>query len=72
MASAKKCDRCGTLYEGKEISKKLKLKGINYEVVTSCFNIAFSGSHYTETFDLCPKCSEKYEKFLTGGDPDDE
>jgi hypothetical protein len=70
MASAKKCDRCGTLYEGKEISKKLK--GFNYEVVTSCFNIAFSGSHYTETFDLCPKCSEKYEKFLTGGDPDDE
>ena len=70
MASAKKCDRCGTLYKGEEISKKLK--GFNRKVVTSCFNVAFSGTHYTETFDLCPKCSEKYEKFLTGGDPDDE
>ena len=57
MASAKKCDVCGTLYEGynaKNDSKKVN--GMMF------LNIDCHGKYFShETIDCCPECLESIQ-----------
>ena len=66
---AKKCDRCGKLYE----QYSGKYENINGKV--NSVALYFSNGHgYADqaarTFDLCPRCLEDAVKYLT--DPDSE
>lgn len=63
MANAKKCDRCGKLYEvyhGIQMCKD----GHFYDTVIVA-NLGMSRS-----YDMCPECMTKLKEFLTemGGD----
>lgn len=62
---AKKCDRCGRLYEHydgrkvfpKSLSNSLALRDTDFE-----------GKFWTrDSFDLCEDCMTKLESFLYGG-----
>lgn len=50
MASASKCDRCGTLYEPPKCRPYISLIEDKH--------------HGTSYFDLCPKCQSELEKWL--------
>lgn len=63
MAMAKKCDRCGKLYEYYPTGNKLQYNAIRRihrnavgETIT-CIK--------TLTTDLCPECMNEFEKFMT-------
>ena len=63
MAIAKKCDRCGKLYEHYPTGNKSQYNAIRRfqrnavgETIT-CVN--------TLTTDLCPECMDEFEKFMT-------
>lgn len=63
MAMAKKCDRCGKLYEYYPTGNKLQYNAILRiqrnavgETIT-CIK--------TLTTDLCPECMNEFEKFMT-------
>lgn len=61
MAFAKKCDRCGRLYEGYNI--KPSATNIN-GVITA--NIDYFGKYYTQNIlDLCPECSDSFMRWLS-------
>ena len=58
MAKAKKCDRCGNLYEnynGIQMGKG----GYHYNT------IYVANDFITRGFDMCPECMTKLKKFLT-------
>lgn len=65
MAFAKKCDRCGKLYEpynGENDCKKIN--GI------MILNIGIRGKYYGHgPIDLCPKCKESFNQWLFAGKP---
>lgn len=64
MAIAKKCDRCGTLYEA--YNMKNDEKRIN-GVMT--LNIDRSQHHYSHgPFDLCPKCIGEFQNWFNNVD----
>ena len=63
MAMAKKCDRCGKLYEHYPTGNKLQYNAIRRfqrnavgETIT-CVK--------TLVTDLCPECMDEFEKFMT-------
>lgn len=60
MASAKKCDRCGKLYEEYNTEKNnKKINGI------MTLNLDFQRRYYSHTpFDLCPECKDSFEEWL--------
>lgn len=59
MAIAKKCDRCGKLYEGYNSNDRSKMNG-----VVSC-NINEKGTYmYIDVIDLCQECCEAFNKWL--------
>lgn len=64
MASAKKCDRCGTLYDTPRITGKLSTYPCTFNF--SEIELSIEGSHNTVTFDLCNDCAKKYIEFLKG------
>ena len=60
MANAKKCDRCGDLYEmydGIKFEEKVNLSYNHIHVLTNHDSVH-------KTFDLCPICMNKLINFL--------
>ena len=64
MANAKKCDRCGILYDTPNV--KGKLEKITCTLNFSVIGISIEGSHNTVSFDLCNACAKEYMNFLKG------
>ena len=65
MASAKKCDRCGKLYNS--YNTKNDAKHINGIMTV---NIDPYGEYYDhKPVDLCPKCKDSFEEWLFAGKP---
>ena len=65
MASAKKCDRCGKLYE--PYNTKNDAKHVNGIMTV---NIDSYGEYYDhKPVDLCPKCKDSFEEWLFAGKP---
>lgn len=63
---AKKCDKCGKLYEHYDGNKEFK----NTERANAVFLIDrdLDNKHWSrKTYDLCPDCMKKLEEFLNGG-----
>ena len=61
MAVAKKCDRCGKLYEHYPTGKKLQynaIRRIQRNAIGNTINSSYA-------IDLCPKCMDEFEKFMT-------
>ena len=58
MASAKKCDRCGVLYETWFPNKKNDA----YQFQDDIIEIGAEG--YWGNYDLCPECYKKLVKFM--------
>lgn len=54
--NAKKCDRCGKLYE----PEKEDRKRIEYKVV----RITYKNSRYKKTLDFCPECEESLKEWF--------
>lgn len=53
MANAKKCDRCGTLYE---------------QTTIPAVNVIIDNHPYGGCkIDLCPKCQDELERFVSVG-----
>lgn len=50
---AKKCDRCGKLYEWTGVRSKIEVRIDNHP-------------YGYNTVDLCPKCTEELREFLGG------
>lgn len=58
MALAKKCDRCGKLYEAYSVEGDDRMNGITEA------NIEITGRWMIrEVFDLCPECKRSFEKW---------
>lgn len=66
MASAKKCDRCGTLYEryASTINKKYNFNGLALRKYT---HDSPNPNEYWvgKVFELCPECSRELESWLS-------
>ena len=63
MALAKKCDRCGKLYEHYPMVNKTEwnaIRKIQRNPVGDTVNSA-----YTPAIDLCPECMNEFEKFMS-------
>lgn len=63
---AKKCDRCGKLYEHYNGSKEFK----NTEKANGVYLIDrdLDNKHWSrKSYDFCPDCMRKFESFLLGG-----
>ena len=65
MAAARKCDRCGNLYESYNTENNAKkINGIN------TVNIDAQGKFYShKAIDLCPECKESFDMWLFAGKP---
>lgn len=64
MALAKKCDRCGKLYEYYPTGNKTQ-----YNAVKRCM-ILRDGNLYTDekSIDLCPECMKAFDEFIIKGE----
>ena len=68
MAAAKKCDRCGKLYEPYNTKNDSK----NFNGIMTV-NIDACGEYYDHNpMDLCPKCKDSFEEWLFAGKPVEE
>lgn len=63
MAFAKKCDRCGKLYEGYNTNNDPK--NINGFMTLNLDDKRLYYSH--KPYDLCPDCKDSFEKWLKEG-----
>lgn len=63
MALAKKCDRCGKLYEHYPTGSKPQYNAIRRLYKTENGGITSVGV----SIDLCPKCMEAFDKFMING-----
>lgn len=61
MAMAKKCDRCGKLYEHYPTGNKLQYNAIR-RIQRNAVGETIYGVHNT---DLCQECMGEFEKFMT-------
>ena len=68
MALAKKCDRCGNLYEHYQKSKLAPNNAIRRVYKNEFGNI----SSQDDTIDLCEKCMSEFENFMMKGKFSDE
>lgn len=68
MALAKKCDRCGKLYEYYPIGKKSKTNAIRKCMVLSDGYLSYSENIH----DLCPECMKAFDEFMIGGKFDND
>lgn len=65
MALAKKCDRCGKLYEHYEKIEHEKYVGYNYNAIAFVsVNRRCIKELATTPIDLCPECMSKLIEFL--------
>lgn len=63
MAQARKCDRCGQLYEPKGVLiKNIKGKVNAIKLIDKDFDETYWSRG---CLDLCPKCLEELDKWLT-------
>ena len=70
MAMAKKCDRCGKLYEH---YPKGKLTGDRNNAIRTLFKNEYGDfSIPDKTIDLCEKCMSEFNEFMTKGKSSDE
>lgn len=62
MAIARKCDRCGKLYEYYPKGNKIQSNGVQriYREKSGCLR-------YEESLDFCPECMNAFDEFMTGG-----
>ena len=61
MTSAKKCDRCGQLYETWFPNKKNEA----YQFRDNIIKIGTEGDWWNyDLYDLCPECYKKLVKFM--------
>lgn len=60
MALAKKCDRCGNLYEHYPKNKMVQNNAIRRLYKNEYGNI----SSQDDTIDLCKKCMSEFENFM--------
>lgn len=63
MAMAKKCDRCGKLYEHYPTGNKSQYNAIR-RIQRNSIGEAVHGV-YEHSADLCPECMDEFEKFMT-------
>ena len=63
MALAKKCDRCGKLYEHYPIVNKTEWNAIRKSQRKPVGDTV--NSVYSPAIDLCPKCMHEFEKFMS-------
>lgn len=71
MASARKCDRCGKLYEHYD----RKVDGMDINGISLVESGEFCGSHTQKTkmyIDLCPECLTQLAEWLEGGENSDK
>ena len=70
MAMAKKCDRCGKLYEHypNPTGNKLQYNAIR-EIQRNVIGNTINSSYI---IDLCPECMSEFDKFMTKGKSSDE
>ena len=65
MALAKKCDRCGKLYEHYPKGNKAQYNAIRkFQRNVACETI---NGCCSSAIDLCPECMADFEKFMTNG-----
>lgn len=58
MANAKKCDRCGKLYE--------RYSGIQIIQGGNLYNTVHVANDFVRnSYDMCPECMTKLKEFLT-------
>ena len=70
MAMAKKCDRCGKLYEHYPKGNKSQSNAIR-RIQRDAFGGTMNA--YDEwTMDLCPECMSEFDEFMTKGKYSDE
>ena len=70
MAMAKKCDRCGELYEH---YPKGKLTGDRNNAIRRLYKNEYGGIIFQDnTIDLCEKCMSEFDEFMTKGGSSDE
>lgn len=62
MALAKKCDRCGNLYEPKDMDICGAIVNGLSLISRDEQNTRAVSRRY---FDLCPECMDEFEKFMT-------
>ena len=71
MANAKKCDRCGKLFEpyikAEDMRQSKQSDSPGYLNIQSR-KIIFKNNHYIEegNFDLCKECNDSFLKWLSG------
>lgn len=63
MASARKCDRCGKLYEYYDKTDMGKINGMAFIVKDDTF-----GSYRVQDYDLCPDCMGELIKWIEVGE----
>ena len=64
---ARKCDRCGKLYESYAGSKDFKTNGNANGLLT--IDRDMDNKYWSrKTYDLCPECMKKLQTFLKGTD----
>ena len=70
MAMAKKCDRCGKLYEH---YPKGELTGNRNNAIRRLYKNEYGGISFQDnTIDLCEKCMSEFENFMMKGKFSDE
>ena len=64
MSIARKCDRCGNLYEFYPNSTDKK----NYNAIRLALYTAYGdlSSYYGKGIDLCSECMNKFDMFMNG------
>ena len=69
MAEARKCDRCGGLYEIQyNPPPQGGIKKPKYEVTENYYSKNQHGDDESKRLDLCPLCVEKLKQFIGGKD----
>lgn len=64
MALAKKCDRCGKLYESYSEGHKSQYNALRLIYRNSTGEVVNGSTAY----DLCPECMEKFLTFIAKGE----
>lgn len=66
MSKARKCDRCGKLYESYSVKNKAFMEDGSRKEINSIMliDLGDNGNYWPqETKDLCPECMEQFLKF---------
>ena len=70
MAMAKKCDRCGKLYEHYPKGNKSQSNAIR-RIQRDAFG-GIANTIHDLIIDLCPECMSEFDEFMTKGKSNDE